>query len=150
MQSKVGNVLQLFVVVEDLAKAISTYEEVYGIGPWSELDLSDEAVPEKWVGDQSCAYQVRIATCAALNVGISLVQPLDEKSDFARFLREQGPGIYHVLVEPAEGYGAMMELVRARGLPVLHRGITTQGVEYAHIDASSDLGMRFEMFRVPQ
>ncbi len=149
MQSKIDSILQVFMVVGDLDASIKAYETQFGIGPWQEQDLSDDAVPSKWVNEQPCSYQVRIATCTALNVGLSLVQPLDDKSDFSRFLRENGPGIYHLLAQPAEGYDSMLSHARDCGLPVLHRGITANGIEYAHIDAQDELGLRFEMFRLP-
>jgi hypothetical protein len=145
----IQKILRIFIVVRDVEASLHTYEDQYGIGPWEFQDLSDAAVPKKWVRGEPCAYQVKIATCDTLNVGLALVQPLDDKSVFAEFLREKGPGVFHLLIESSDGLDAMVEFAASRDMPTLQRGRTVTGVEYAHIDFTHDLGVMLEMFKLP-
>lgn len=137
---QVTAILRLFVVVQDAQAAVDAYQAC-GVGPWTFQDFSDAAVPEKFVGADATAYQMKLATCEALNVGLAVVEPLDDLSIFAAHLRDHGPGLHHVLVATAEGFEA--SIVGAR---ILQHGRTATDVRYAYLDQRDPLGLIVEVF----
>jgi methylmalonyl-CoA/ethylmalonyl-CoA epimerase len=141
-----SQVLQIFIVVDDCEKYARTYEEAYGIGPWSFQDFSDAAVPRKFVNGVQQPYQMKLAICAALNVNLALIEPLDELSIFSRFLAEHGPGVHHLLLGSELGYERALTFAGQRGMPVIQGGATASGLEYSHLDMTRDLGMIVELF----
>jgi hypothetical protein len=141
-----SKVLQIFIVVDDAERYARTYSEVYGIGPWSFQDFSDAAVPRKFVNGAQQPYQMKLAICAALNVNLALIEPLDELSIFSKFLAERGPGIHHLLLGSERGYEQALSFAGQRGNPVIQGGATSGGLEYSHLDMTGDLGMIVELF----
>jgi hypothetical protein len=142
-------VLQIFIVVDDAEKYTRTYSEVYGIGPWTFANFSDEAVPRKSVRGASKQYQIKLAICTALNVNIALIEPLDDLSIFAAHLKSKGPGLHHLLLTNELGYQTTLDFVSSRGNQVIQNGATSQGIEFAHVDMLKDLGMIVELFKPP-
>jgi hypothetical protein len=140
---QVTGILRLFLVVPDLDAAIAGWEQS-GVGPWDLQDFSDQAVPEKYVDGQPVSYGMRLATCDALNVGLGLIQPIDDKSIFAAHLRVHGPGLHHVLATTAAGFDAALSAGQ-----VLQNGQTASGIRFAHLDRREQLATIVEVFELP-
>ena len=83
--AKVKKINHVAVVVEDINKARSFWEDALGI----DLDHVEDIPSQK-------------ARVGFLPVGegeIELVQPTDQESGTAKFLRERGGGIHHLCLE---------------------------------------------------
>ena len=145
-----AKILQIFIVVDDIDRYTQTYQDAYGIGPWTFHDFSDVAVPRKLLAGLPVAYQMKLAICDALNVNLALIQPLDELSIFAKHLREKGPGLHHLLVASEHGYDNVLRTLLARGNDVVQSGTSASGIEYSHVDTTRDLGTIVELFKLPQ
>jgi methylmalonyl-CoA/ethylmalonyl-CoA epimerase len=144
-----SKILQIFIVVDDVDRYVRTYQDTYGIGPWSYLDFSDAAVPHKTVRGKPGKYQLKLAVCDSLNVNLALIQPLDEHSIFAQHLRTKGPGLHHLLVTGGQSYEESLSTLQARGNQAVQGGTTANGLEYSYVDASRDLGMVIELLKLP-
>ncbi len=85
------------IAVKDLKTAISTYESFLGL----KCDHTEE-IPNE---------QVRVAILRIGETKIELLQPTDEDSPVASFIRKRGEGIHHIAFETTDLEG---QLVKAK------------------------------------
>jgi methylmalonyl-CoA/ethylmalonyl-CoA epimerase len=102
--------MQISIVVRDLDATLTTYVEEYGIGPREIYEFNPDTVSD--MVPEETAY--RIAVTMIGSVQWELVQPLDDRSVYAEFLRTKGEGVHHVAVAGA-GYREQLEALRAKG-----------------------------------
>lgn len=139
--------LQISIVVHDLEETMRTYVDEYGIGPWEiyEFDPSDIAPLE---GEERPGSAWRIAVTMVGSVQWELVQPLDDRSIYARFLAEKGEGLHHVAVG-GTGYRQALEEMRGKGRRVLLGGVY-RDVTFAYLSTDDDLKVITEIFDWPE
>lgn len=144
------NVLQVAVVVRDLDEAVRRYWDHFGIGPWSIYTI-DHSQREMIVNDEPRSYSFRMALCDVGNVNWELVQPLDDATTFAEFLRTRGEGVHHVCFAVSDP-AAMLENARRlspRGIGVVGSGTWDGGngsVRYTYLDTEAELGVIAEFW----
>ncbi len=102
-------------VVPDAMDAARLMCETYGIGPWKIVQYSDAAngntkfVP---LAGEAGAYLSAVCTLPG-GIGLDFITPLQGESCYARFLRENGPGIHHLTVDG--DYDACLEAFSQAG-----------------------------------
>jgi hypothetical protein len=79
---------------------------------------------------------------------VELIQPLDERSIYAAFLREHGPGLHHVAVG-GRPYGETLAAFERNGRRVIQGGLF-RGIRYAYVDTDRDLGGIVEVYDWPE
>lgn len=99
------------IVVRDLDRSIEMYKSYGFIGPWREFMAGSDTVKEPKVdGKPVDELKLRFGMCDCGDVTIELIQPLDESTDFGRFLKEHGEGVHHLMLTPnPEFYEVMKE-----------------------------------------
>lgn len=152
---KIGKIQHICMVVRDIDKALKCYEDVYGIGPWILGGTDDfKYLPgTTYVHGKQVDVKARIALCYALNVPLELIQPLDETSPYAEFLREHGEGVHHLMVESGDTKG-YLKLAKSRGSKEVFRGYAsgkpfTQKLGCIYHDLRKDLGFISEIAPKP-
>ena len=144
-KSLVNKILQIGIVVKDVEKSVQTWEEVYGIGPWQVFgEEASGAVTEMKVWGEYKNYSAKVAMCNVADVEIELLQPTDDISDYARFLKEHGEGIHHLAVE--EDKPAFNKLMEARHIPEITSGVIAGFGKYMYFDTRDDLGFIAETY----
>ncbi|HEY7603988.1 MAG TPA: VOC family protein [Gaiellaceae bacterium] len=136
--------LQVSVVVPDLDKAMRTYVDDYGIGPWHVYDFNPGNVAGMHEAGRPVQRSWRLALAQVGEVQWELVQPLDEDSVYGRFLAEHGAGVHHIGVA-VPGYEGTISELTGRGHEVLLGG-TYNGVTFAYLSTDRDLGIVTEIF----
>jgi methylmalonyl-CoA epimerase len=81
--------------VKDLDAAIEFYERVFGL-----------RVAHRWVAE---ADRIEAASLQIGDLGIELMQPLDDDSPVGRFIARRGEGIHHVAYRVDDVAGALRE-----------------------------------------
>ncbi len=142
------DVLQVAVVVEDLDEAVRTYADKYGIGPWMFYEFNPETVQNMILDDKRQDYAMRLATCNIGSVQWELIQPLDDKSLYAKFLKEHGPGLHHVALG-TEDYNETLKKLREMGHKIIQGG-TWHGFTYSYMSTEDDLNVIVELYDVPK
>ena len=106
---KLGKIIHLGIVVEDLEKAVKLYEEQLGIGPWK-IDDAREFFNQM---DVNGGRGLNIKTAMFQDDGyeIELVMPAGE-GIYADWLREKGPGLHHVKFETPDSYDTVVETAK--------------------------------------
>ena len=92
----------LGVVTADLDRAVRTWTDRYGIGPWRLYRYGSSNMSAKLDGEP-VEFEMRVGLCQLTNARIELLQPLDERSHYARSLAEHGGAdhIHHVRFDVA-------------------------------------------------
>jgi catechol 2,3-dioxygenase-like lactoylglutathione lyase family enzyme len=87
----------LGIVTADLDRAVRTWVERYGVGPWR-LYRYDAASMSAQVDGEPLEFEMRVGLCQLDNARLELIQPLDDRSPYARSLAARGGAdhIHHV------------------------------------------------------
>jgi methylmalonyl-CoA/ethylmalonyl-CoA epimerase len=142
-------VFQVAVVVRDLDEAVRRYADGYGMGPWRMYRVM-QSDREMEVHERPQPTAFRYALCDVGATNWELIQPLDDASIFAEFLRRHGEGVQHVAFT-TDDPGAMIEHVRRRrseDVAVLQSGIARSGdgeLTYTYLNTDPDLGITAEL-----
>lgn len=122
------------IAVEDLDRALAFYRD--GLG----LELTERRpVPEEGV---------EIAFLPAGEGEIELLQPLDEESGVAKFLKKRGEGLHHVCVK-VDDIEAAVERLRTAGARLLSEPKTNaHGTRYVFVHPRSAHGVLLELYEV--
>jgi len=141
------NILQVCMVVKDCYASVKTYADKHGIGPWAIYDFTPDTVQDMSIRGKPQEYAMRLALATVGNVELELIEPLDDKSDYAKFLKEHGEGMHHLGVEVEDPEKAV-ELFQAKGVGVLQGGRWYDST-YTYFDTQKDLATVIETFTVP-
>ncbi len=140
-------ILQVAVVVKDCDAAVRTYADKYGIGPWTIYDFNPDTVQNMILHGERQDYAMRLALCDVGGVQFELIEPQDDKSIYAAFLKEHGEGLHH-LAFGVENYDKAMTFFRGLGHDILQGG-TWHGFTYTYLTTQRDLGVIAEIYDVP-
>jgi hypothetical protein len=141
---RVTDVVQVCVVVGDLDASVRTYYHEYGIGPWAIYAFDPRTVDDLRQEGEPVDTAWRLAIAQVGSMMWELIQPLDDRSTYARFLAEHGEGVHHVAV----GVESFDDAVAARDVELSG---TYEGVSFAYLKTVPDLGATLEIFdRIPE
>lgn len=139
----IEKILQLNIVVEDIKKSVKNFE-AYGVGPWVRDDGTSEVLRDRQTYGEARDYEFYAAFAMIGDVELELIQPIDEKSDYARFLKEHGQGVHHIAIR--DNRKALHEVASERGIPVIQSGYWTGFGRYTYYDTRKDLGLILETY----
>lgn len=140
----ISAIKQIGIITDDLEKTKAAFEK-YGIVGWMDVQVT---VGEQFFENAICydkpqMFSVKSTTTSMLGIELELVEPMDEHSDYAAFLKKNGgPGIHHLSVETND-IGA----VEALGKQVVV-GAKIKGAPfgYKYFDFQDELGLILEYF----
>jgi len=137
------DVLQVGFVVRDLDASMRTLSERYGIGPWKTVEFLDGDAQDLVKDDEPASYAIRIAFAEVGRLQWELIQPLDDRSNYAEFLAEHGEGVHHLKMA-VENYDETVAELRGRGHRVLIGG-NFRGTDLVYLSTERDLGVIAEI-----
>lgn len=140
------NILQIGTVVKDCDATVRKFADDYGIGPWNIYEFNPDTVSNMIIEGKPVKYSMRLALCNIGNVQWEIIQPKDDISLYARFLKEHGEGLHHVAFD-TENYDEAVEFYRKKGKPVFQGG-TWEGMTYTYLDSLKDLGIIAEIYKL--
>ena len=111
--------------------------------PWRIVEYNEGDAQDTVKDDRPATYAMRIAIASVGRLQWELIQPLDDKSNYAEFLAEKGEGVHHLQMA-VENYDATVAELRARGHRVLIGG-TFSGVDLVYLSTDRDLGVITEI-----
>ena len=74
------------------------YVDDYGIGPWKIYEFNPDNVRDLREHGQPTDCSWRLAVAMVGQLQWELIEPLDDRSIYARFLAEKGGGVHHIAV----------------------------------------------------
>ena len=138
-------IVQIGVIVNNVDETIKHYQEVLDLHDWH-INYVDT---RKGLGsgfrnrNREAEVKVKIGWINIGSVEIELIEPQDDESVYAEFLKEKGPGLHHVLFA-TENYDKCKQKFSENHLPPLTEG-KLQQVEFVTYDSLGKLGMLIEI-----
>src|SRR5712671_2735727 len=102
--------VQIGIVVRDLETAMGRYVDEHGIGPWEIVEFHAGEAEGLREHGRPVDRSWRLATAMVGTVQWELIEPLDDESDYARFLAEKGGGVHHIAVAPTNYDQALADI----------------------------------------
>ena len=143
---KLGDVLQVGLVVRDLQKSMATYWSLLGIGPWKIYTYAPPALRETTVRGTHTAYSMRIAHAQAGPTQLEMIEPLDGPSIYKEHLAAKGEGLHHIQSRVESNIHEVLTAFASRGIGVLMGGKFGEG-EFYYVDTEPTLGVIYEIFQ---
>ncbi len=138
-------ILQVCVVVRDIQKAVRTWEDIYGIGPWEIVRLTEKnAVRRKIHGVETDEPTESIVAMSQIgNTFLEIIQPVSLNSVYSEFLETFGEGIHHLAVKHTDDF---ISLMQERGIEELSSAWINGERFCAYYNTKEDLGFISEIF----
>lgn len=148
MEPIIKNILQICIVTADVKAMMERYEKHYGISGWRFADGEKGFPPEEKALNLTTRgvpgdFEITLASAMVGNVEIELIQPLDDISDYARFLKEKGEGVHHVCIEADNE--RLAEKMKERGIDELMSGTIPGASRFVYYDATPEIGLTLEV-----
>jgi hypothetical protein len=145
-EPRIGGIMQVAYVVEDIDQAIEQWVRTLGVGPF--FVARHAAYKEFSYREGTAPPDVSLAFAYSGDTNIELVQQHDQTpSAFLDFLRARGPGVQHVGVL-SDDIGADTRLLEARGAGVVQRLVNAaNGVETRFFDTELHPGAMLELIQ---
>ena len=153
MEPLIKKITQIGIVTKDIKGMIKRYEKVYGITDWFFTDGEIGFDPSQKAHDLTTRgvkkdFEISLAQAMIGDVEIELIQPLDDNSDYALFLKEKGEGVHHICVETDQE--RMPAAMKERGIPELMSGKVTGVSHFIYYDTVPEIGMTVEVLYPPE
>lgn len=148
MEPLIRQILQIGIVTKDVKAMVRRYEEQYGITGWTLIDGEKGFDPEQKAVDlevrgKRCDFEISLASVWVGDVELELIQPLDDLSDYASFLKEHGEGVHHISIgTDPKAFAAKM---KERGVAELMKGTIPKTADWIYYDSESEIGMIAEV-----
>lgn len=140
-----SGVLQIGIVVSDAEATAERYRHLLGIEGWNinHVDTARGLGANFVLRGRPQPTKAKIAWAMIGNVEIELIEPQDETSTYAEFLRSRGPGVHHIMFDTAD-YDQCVERFTDGGVTVLGEGELQQS-RFHLFDATQELGLICEI-----
>jgi hypothetical protein len=142
--------VQIGVVVRDLERAMAALSEIFGIGPFRTIDWPppDRTDIRRLYYGQPREFRARMAFTELGPVELELIQPLDEQSIWADFMRERGEGIHHIRFNVADT-APVVDYLAGQGVQAAQMGSGLRpGTTWVNFDTASLIGFVIEVMSV--
>jgi catechol 2,3-dioxygenase-like lactoylglutathione lyase family enzyme len=131
-------ITQIAVVVADIEKALKSYTENLGWGPWSVFEYKPPLLHDTFVRGEPVEYRMIGAEAMVDGLGFELIQPVSGHSIYQEFLDTHGEGVQHIacMKHSVEDSSLMREHWRANGAQVLMSGRIGESIEFYYLDTA--------------
>ncbi len=131
--AKPPSIHHVAVVVQDLKRALTFYQDALGLEVSERREVPDEGV--------------EIASLPLGASEIELLHPTDAESGVARFLEKRGEGLHHICLT-VEDVEAAMEQLRDAGAEMLgdEPRVNAEGRRYIFVHPKSAHGVLLELY----
>ena len=131
---KIKRVNHIAIAVEDLEPALDFWQGILGI----KLDHIEEVPSQK----------ARVAFLPVGDCEVELVQPTEDDSGTAKFIRERGPGMHHLCLE-VENLKEMLIEMKSKGIRLINeQPVEMEGRRLAFIHPKSTGGVLLELYEL--
>jgi len=140
-----NSVIQIGIVVSDVNKAIEGYRNLLQVNKWNinHVDTVTGKGGNFHKNGKPIQAKVKIAWANIGNVELELIEPQDQHSLYSDFLREQGPGIHHVMLGTAD-YDNCLDHMEKHNVAAIGGG-ELQSTRFQMFDTQELLGFIFEI-----
>jgi methylmalonyl-CoA/ethylmalonyl-CoA epimerase len=138
-------IIQIGVVVNNVDRCVERYGELLGWKDWhfNTVDTTLGKGRNFIFAGKPIEARARIAWTVIGQLELELIEPQDEHSIYAEFLRQKGPGLHHVMIEALDFRSTLADFAK-HNCDVLASG-ELQNTRFALVDTLDDLGLLIEI-----
>lgn len=122
-------------VVEDAERTIEYLASTYEI---SRFQIVGDYAPSNEELLAGKDFKVKVATVEMGSMKLELLEPLNEESILAQFLREKGEGLHHIAFS-VSNLDKVIATLKAQGVEMLLGGLV-EGLRWVYMDTSKKPG----------
>jgi 4-hydroxyphenylpyruvate dioxygenase-like putative hemolysin len=140
-----NDIVQVGVIVKDVDACVDKYRELLGLRDWhiNYFDTKTGKGRKFHKDGKPIDAKLKVAWINIGNVELELIEPQDEESHYAEFLREEGPGIHHLLFATTD-YDKCAATMVENNIDVVCSG-EYQHTRFQMFDTKKDLGLICEI-----
>jgi hypothetical protein len=146
------DVAQICSLVPDIEKAVKTYWERFGVGPWHFYTYGKPLVKRMSRHGKPYEYKMKVALSYIGKMRIELIQPLEGDTVYQEFIDEHGYGVHHLGVL-TDNMPESLKLAKECGLEMTQDGAgfgPDNDGHYAYLDTEKLLGTTIELIERPK
>ena len=145
------------VVTSDLDRAVRTWSDRYGVGPWQSWTKGDDNMRASLDGT-SASFSFRVALAPVGDARIEIIQPLDGDSPYSQSLARHGGAehVHHVRLDADTDYTATRAHLRfslglAEPMAAEFDGAPGSPMPFrcSYLDTEDELGFLLEIGEAP-
>jgi methylmalonyl-CoA/ethylmalonyl-CoA epimerase len=114
-------IAQVSFIVKSVDDMVKKYNDMLGIGPWKIWEFGPDTVNDMTINGKRSDYRMRLALAKIGDIDIELIQPRDDKSIYADFLKIYGEGFHHLAYE-VDDFEMLMQYMEKIGIKVSMSG----------------------------
>ena len=136
-------IIQLSLVVRDVAKVARRFSEVFG-NSWRFYDAKAEQVllHNKPLPGANCRFKMAVGIIGGRS--LKLIQPVSDQSSYAEFLKKHGEGFYTIGFGALTNHDQVVQALQKSGVSVEMQGNLGNGSRFTIMETAEDLGCRIE------
>jgi len=135
--AKPYHISQIAVVVNDIDKAMKTYHELFGWGPWNVYEHVEPKLHDQHLHGQPAHYSMIGAECEVQpGLVFELIQPLEGDSIYKEHLAKYGEGVQHIAMmhHTMDESDAFKERFQDAGFEMTMGGKIGETIEFYYMD----------------
>jgi len=138
-------IIQVGILVKDVAEAAKKLEKLIGVGPFEILEPEYRDLTYQ---GKTGKFKVRIALAKAGSIQIELIQPLYGETIYDEFAQRKGYGLHHLGIK-TDNMELSVKEMEDRGFRVIQSG-NRPGVKWAYLSTEEQTGVLFELLEKKQ
>ena len=145
------DIAQICIIVPDIEKAVQTYWERFGVGPWHFYTYGKPLVKRMTRKGKSHDYKMKVALSYIGKMRVELIEPLEGDTVYKEFVEKHGYGVHHLGVLTDSMEQSLKEAEEA-GLEMTQDGAgfgPDDDGHYAYLDTEDLIGTTIELIERP-
>jgi 4-hydroxyphenylpyruvate dioxygenase-like putative hemolysin len=139
-EPKANAVVQIGIVVRSTDEAMRHYAKLLGIDDWNinYVDTDNGKGRNFRVDGEDVSVKAKIAWTNIGDIELELIEPQDDNSIYARYLRSNGPGVHHLMFGTSD-YQDTLDNMQQKGVKNIASG-ELQATRFQLFDTVDMLG----------
>jgi hypothetical protein len=138
-------IVQVGILVKDVAEAAKRLEKLIGIGPFEILEPDYRDLTYR---GKTGKFKIRVALAKAGPIQIELMQPLYGQTIYDEFAQRKGYGLHHLGIKTDNMEQSVKEM-QEKGFRVIQSG-NRPGVKWAYLSTEDQTDVIFELLEKKQ
>lgn len=136
---------QVAIVTTDLDRAVRTWSDRYGVGPWKIFEWNPDNVEQTTINGKPAEWSINSAHAQLGDTAIEIIEPVDENGIFARSLELHGgrDHLHHLWIDTEDNERARTWL-SSHGV-TSDQGGTALGINFDYMSTFDDVGFWIEL-----
>jgi hypothetical protein len=138
-------IIQVGILVKDVAETAKKLEKLIGIGPFEILEPDYRDLTYR---GKTGKFKIRVALAKAGPIQIELMQPLYGETIYDEFAKRKGYGLHHLGIKTDDMEQSVKEM-QEKGFRVIQSG-NRPGVKWAYLSTEDQTDVIFELLEKKQ